>query len=100
MFIAIVDFTVPAEKRAAALATLLAEAPTIRAMPGNLAFRPYLDPVKPDALCILHEWEDAESFKAYSGSESFKASGAALRPMMSSAPVSRRMIATLLETIA
>ena len=100
MLIAIVDFTVEPENRAAALAALLREAPAVRAMPGNISFRPYLDPVKPESLCILHEWEDTHSFSAYSESDEFKLSGHVLRPLMTSAPVSRRMTAELLETVA
>lgn len=100
MLIAIVDFTVEPENRAAALAALLKEAPAVRAMPGNIGFRPYLDPVKAEALCILHEWEDSESFSAYTDSDEFKMSGQVLRPLMTTVPVSRRMAAELIETVA
>jgi quinol monooxygenase YgiN len=99
MLIAIVDFTVAPENRAAALATLLAEASAVRSMPGNLAFQPYLDPVNAEAVRIFHEWRDQASFEAYTGSEGFKRAGQVLRPMMIAAPVSRRMSADLLETV-
>ena len=99
MLIAIVDFTVAPENRAAALATLLAEAPAVRSMTGNLAFQPYLDPVSAEAVRIFHEWQDAASFEAYTSSDAFKRSGQVLRPMMTGAPLSRRMSADLLETV-
>jgi quinol monooxygenase YgiN len=99
MLIAIVDFTVAPENRAAALATLLAEAPAVRSMAGNLAFQPYLDPVNAEAIRIFHEWQDQASFAAYAASDTFERSGQALRPMMTGAPLSRRMSADLLETV-
>jgi quinol monooxygenase YgiN len=99
MLIAIVDFTVAPENRAAALAVLLAEAPAVRSMAGNLAFQPYLDPVNAEAVRIFHEWQDQASFETYTGSDTFKRSGQVLRPMMTAAPVSRRMSADLLETV-
>ena len=99
MLIAIVDFTVAPENRAAALATLLAEAPAVRSMAGNIGFQTYLDPVNGEALRIVHEWQDQASFEAYTASEAFKRSGQVLRPMMTGAPVSRRMSADLLETV-
>ncbi len=100
MFIAIVDFTVAAEDRAAALNILLAEEPTVRAMQGNMAFRTYADPDNAEALCIIHEWEDIESFKAYASSDTFQSSGQALRPLMTTTPVSRRFTAQILETVS
>lgn len=99
MFIAIVDFTVAAHKRAATLEVLRAEAPIVRAMPGNLAFRTYADPANAEALCIIHEWEDIESFQTYASSEVFRSSGQVLRPLMTTAPVSRRFTAQILETV-
>lgn len=99
MYIAILDFTVSPTGRPEALAALLAEAETVRSMPGNIAFRPYVDPVRPDAVCVVHEWADAASFAAYANSDTFRRSGAILRPMMTSSPVSRRMTAQLVETV-
>ena len=100
MLIALVDFTVAPENGPAALATLLAEAPAVRAMAGNLDFRPYLDPVSAGTVRIFHEWRDADSFAAYTQSDTFKRSGQVLRPMMTGIPVSRRLNADLLETVA
>lgn len=99
MFIAIVDFTVAAANRAAALAELLTDADAVRAMKGNIGFRCYLDPVMPEALCIVHEWQDAEAFAAYTNSRYFARLNAVLRPMMTSRPISRRMKAALIETV-
>lgn len=100
MFIAIVDFEVAPSDRPVALATLLDGAPTVRSMPGCINFRAFLDPLGPEGICILHEWADHESFAAYGASEDFAASGRALRPMMTSPPVSRRLRAELMETVA
>jgi quinol monooxygenase YgiN len=100
MFIAIVDFTVAAQNRETALDTLLAEAHAVRAMPGNLAFRPYADPIDGEAVRIVHEWQDIESFEAYASSDTFRSSGQALRPLMTSMPVSRRFTAQILETVS
>lgn len=99
MFIAIVDFTVAANHRESALAELQTEAGEVRAMKGNIAFRAYLDPLASEALCIIHEWEDAEEFAAYTNSQHFSRLTAVLRPLMTSKPKSRRMTAELLETI-
>src|SRR5438046_10278734 len=100
MFIAIVDFAVAEENRPEALATLLHEIPAIRAMKGNIAIQAYVDPVNMQALRIFHEWQDAESFEKYTMSDAFKSSGQKLRPMMVGAPSSRRLTATLMETVA
>ena len=99
MLIAIVDFIVAPENCAAALAAILAEAPAVRAMKGNVAFQPYLDPKDAKAIRIFHEWNDAASFELYTASDTFKTLGQVLRPLMIAPPVSRRMTADLLETI-
>ena len=99
MFIAHVHFTVAPAERQAALDALLAEVPVVRAMPGCLAFVPFLDPTDPAGLGILHEWQDASSFGAYAASPGFAEVGKVLRPMMTSAPVSKRFDAKLLETV-
>lgn len=99
MLIAVVDFTVAPENRAAALATLLADAPSVRAMAGNLAFQPYLDPVSAEAIRVFHEWQDAASLELYYSSDIFERASQTLRPLMIAPPVSRRMMANLLETV-
>lgn len=99
MLIAVVDFTVSPENRAAALAALLAEAPIVRSMRGNLAFQPYLDPVIAEAVRVFHEWQDAESFEVYTSSDAFKRASQTLRPLMLAPPVSRRMTASSLEAV-
>lgn len=99
MFIAIVDFKVAPDNRAAALAALLETAPAVRAMRGNLGFRPFLDPEGPHGVTVLHEWADADGFAAYGRSDAFARSGRALRPMMTSPPLSRRLRAELVETV-
>lgn len=99
MFIAIIDFKVAPADRAGALAALLETAPDVRAMPGNLAFRAFLDPEGEEAVCVLHEWADADGFAAYGRSEAFARSGRVLRPLMTSPPLSRRLRADLVETV-
>jgi quinol monooxygenase YgiN len=99
MFIAIVDFTVAPADRPEALAAILAETSAVGAMTGNIAFLPYLHPVDPGALRIFHEWETAADFEAYAASSAFKALSQILRPLMTAAPVSRRLTADLLETV-
>jgi quinol monooxygenase YgiN len=99
MLIAHVYFTVAAGDRQKALDTLLAEAPTVRAMKGCRAFIPFPDPTNPEGMGVLHEWEDGEDFAAYVSSPGFAEMGKTLRPMMISAPVSRRFDARLLETV-
>jgi quinol monooxygenase YgiN len=99
MLIAHVYFTIAAGDRQKALRALLAEAPTVRAMQGCRAFMPFTDPTDPEGMGILHEWEDGDDFAAYVSSPGFAEMGKALRPMMTSAPVSRRFDARLLETV-
>jgi quinol monooxygenase YgiN len=99
MLIAIVDFAVAPENRPSALAAILAAAPSVRSMPNNIGFRPYLDPVNTGSIRIFHEWEDTASFEAYTASAEFSGLGKFLRPLMTAQPVSRRMKAELLETV-
>ncbi|MBB4570617.1 putative quinol monooxygenase [Rhizobium leucaenae] len=100
MFIAIVDFTVEPESRAAVIARLLQDSDVIRTMEGNLAFSAYIDPVDDGAVRIWHEWRDVEHFRTYTASEVFKQLGLVLRPLMKAPPISRRMMSEVLETIA
>ena len=99
MFIAIVDLLVAAENRPAALASLQGEATAVRAMAGNLAFRFFIDPMNASAIRIFHEWQDAAGFESYTASGAFSALGRTLRPLLTAAPVSRRMTAQHLETV-
>jgi quinol monooxygenase YgiN len=100
MFIAILDFDVAPDDRATVLAALLESATAVRAMPGNINFRPFLDPNKSQGICVLHEWTDQASFAAYGTSGAFASLGRVLRPLMTSRPVSRRLRADLVETVA
>jgi quinol monooxygenase YgiN len=99
MLIAHVTFAVAETERQAALATLVAEAETVRAMPGCIAFTPFADPTDSQKVGIVHEWETAEQFRAYAQSPSFAASGQMLRPMMVDKPLSRRFAAELIESV-
>ncbi|MGN9911338.1 putative quinol monooxygenase [Phytohabitans sp. LJ34] len=99
MLIAIVDFKTAATDRPTALAQLDGERDAVRAMPGNVAFRVYASRDDETAVTIVHEWDDEASFAAYVGSDAFRRSGEAIRPLMVGAPVSRRFQAELLETV-
>ncbi len=99
MLIAVLDLRTAPEDRAAALAQLEGEKEEIRAMPGNLDFRVYAARDDDEAVVVIHEWADEPSFAGYLSSEAFARSGAVLRPMVTTPPVSRRFRATLLETV-
>ena len=99
MLIAILDFATAVTDRPAALAQLDSERDQVRTMPGNIAYRVYASREDDTTVTVVHEWEDVESFQPYVASEAFARSGAALRPMMTGAPVSRRFHAELLETV-
>lgn len=98
MFIAILDLRTQPADRSAVLAQLRSEEGEIRAMPGNLDFRVYAADEE-DAVAVIHEWADHPSFTAYLASEAFARSGAAIRPLVTSPPVSRRFVAELVETV-
>ncbi len=99
MFIAHVFFTVAPENAATALKTLTNEVKSVRAMKGCRAVVPFIDPLDASTLGVLHEWESAEDFAAYTASPAFAQSGQALRPMMTEAPISLRFDAQLLEAV-
>ncbi len=99
MLIAHVLFTVAEDDRRAALDTLLAEVPAVRAMKGCVAFLPFADAAGPTGLGVLHEWETEADFAAYLASPGFAVTGQILRPMMTGAPISRRFDARLLEIV-
>lgn len=100
MFIALVHIAVAPDDRQAALDTLLAEAPSVRAMSGCTTLLPFVDASDPCRLGVLHEWETQDAFAAYAASPGFAAAGRILRPMMTEAPVSLRFRADLLATVA
>jgi quinol monooxygenase YgiN len=100
MLIAILDFDVAPADSGAALKHLLTEAPEVREMKGNIAFRPYVDPLIGTRITLVHEWESREDFAAYLASPAFLRSGDKLRPLMTAPPVSRRFEAQLLGTVA
>jgi quinol monooxygenase YgiN len=99
MFIAVLDLRTTSADRAVALAQLDSERDQIRAMAGNLDFRVYAGRDDETAVAVIHEWVDAPSFAGYLSSDAFARSGAVLRPLMTSPPVSRRFSADLLETV-
>jgi quinol monooxygenase YgiN len=99
VLIAIVDLRTHPTDRTAALAQLDGERDEIRAMPGNLDFRVSAARDDDEVVTVVHEWTDEPSFAAYVSSGAFERSGAALRPLMTGPPVSRRFRAALLETV-
>jgi quinol monooxygenase YgiN len=99
LFIAVLDLRTTSADRPAALAQLDSERAEIRAMPGNLDFRVYAARDDEEAVVVIHEWVDEPSFAGYLASDAFARSGAAIRPLVTSPPVSRRFHADLLETV-
>ena len=99
MLIAILDLRTTPADRTTALAQLETERDEIRAMPGNLDFRVFAARGDDGGVTVIHEWADEPSFAAYLASEPFERSGAVLRPLMATPPVSRRFRAALLETV-
>jgi quinol monooxygenase YgiN len=99
MIIAIVDFHVSAENQAKALDVLASDGIAAAAIPGNLGFRAFTDAGSTTHVGLMHEWADLTAFEAYVASPGFAVVGAALRPMMTAAPTSRRFEATLYETV-
>jgi quinol monooxygenase YgiN len=99
MLIALLDLRTTSADRPVALAQLDSERDEIRAMPGNLDFRVYAAHDDEQSVVVIHEWADEPSFAGYLSSEAFARSGAVLRPLVTSPPVSRRFRAALLETV-
>ena len=95
MFIVHVTFIVRAPDRDRALATLVAAIDPVRALPGCIAFVPFLHPVDPQEVGIQQQWESHKDFTAYLQSDSFRALTETLRPVMVAAPVSKRFDARL-----
>jgi quinol monooxygenase YgiN len=98
MRLAHVTFTVAPNNAGAALDTLVASAATVRQMTGCLAFIPFANPGVDGGLGVLHEWETAEAFAGYLASPVFAGVNEVLRPMMTSAPLSRRFDASLVPS--
>ncbi len=94
MLIVIVDFVVLPENLGLALATLKAEAPIARALPGNLGYAIRTDPDHAGAVRLMHEWSDAASFAANKATPTFKTAGAVLFPLIMGKPSSRTFEAT------
>jgi quinol monooxygenase YgiN len=100
MLIAIVDFETAPKDKDAALDQLLREAAEVRAMPGNLAFRAFADPLIDTRVTVIHEWQDRAAFDGYLASPAFARSGHVLRPMMTGKPLSRRFEVAALDVAA
>jgi len=98
MIVVTVDFIVAPENVTAAMARLQQDRDAVRGMDGNLAFDVFVDASEPQTIRNSHEWQSPEHLEAYTASDTFKQFGLALRPMMLSPPVSRRMAAQLLES--
>jgi quinol monooxygenase YgiN len=96
MLIVIVDFTTAPTHTALVQSTLQAEAPVVRALPGNLAFGFWADPDQPGTWRLMHEWANADSFAAYRATPAFKSVGEVLFPLMIGKPTSRVFAADML----
>ena len=100
MFIAILDFGTSPADRSRALDQLESERPLVRSMPGNLAYRVYESREDDRTVTVVHEWTDQSSFLDYVASDAFARSNAALRPLVTEGPLSRRFRAELVESVA
>lgn len=99
MLIAHLRFPIAPESRPTVMSAFMAGIEVVRAMKGCIAFYPFLDPTDDGMFGVVHEWESADDFKAYTASDVFSAFGANVRPLMTGKPVSRRFQANLLEVI-
>lgn len=99
MLIAHVTFRVSEENRQLAFDTLKDEIARVRTMEGCVAFVPFLPPNTTEDVCVLHEWQTGTNFDAYTASDSFRAIGGILRPLMVAPPVSKRFDATLIDNV-
>ena len=99
MFIAILDLCFAPGDRSAARDQLLAERPTVRAMPGCIDFRVLEAHDDDRRLTVLHEWEDRPSFDLYTGSDAFARLGDVILPLVTEPPVSRRFHAELADVV-
>jgi quinol monooxygenase YgiN len=99
VFIAVLDLSTAPADRATALAQLVSEQPVVRAMPGCLDYRVFASHERATDVTVLHEWADEPSFAAYLASDAFARSGAVLRPLVTSAPTSRRFRLELVDTV-
>lgn len=88
MLIVTVAFTTTPETRAQTVAALQAEAPLVRALPGNLGYAPGLDAETPGGVQLTHRWTDATAFAGYCASGGFAAVGAAVFPLVTCTSVS------------
>jgi quinol monooxygenase YgiN len=100
VFIAILDFGTSPADRSRALDQLESERPLVRSMPGNLAYRVYESREDDRTVTVVHEWTDQSSFLDYVASDAFARSNAALRPLVTDGPLSRRFRAELVESVA
>lgn len=94
MLIAIADMTMSPEDAAKALPYLTTLAQTVRAMPGNRAYRPLPDPETPGRIAVLHEWEDKAAFDAFCATPAYADMLAELKPKLTAPPVVRHFNAT------
>jgi len=99
MIMALVDFEVAPQSRAAlleALQPLLAEA---RNVEGNRSFRASTSSDSAGHIGLMHEWQTLEHFRAYASSDLVDRMGKVLRPAMTTPPVSRRLRTESIEEV-
>lgn len=98
-FIALLDLSTTAADRPDAIAQLDRERPVVEAMPGCVGFRAYEGRDDDLAITVVHEWTDQAAFDRYLASDAFKRSSEVLRPILTTAPTSRRFLVELIETV-
>lgn len=89
MLIVQVDFQTAPKDHALAIATLRAEQPVVRALPGNLGYTILTHPGTEGKTTLIHHWDSAEALAAYRASDGLKAVGAVLFPLMVGQPETR-----------
>lgn len=99
MIMASIDFEVAPEARATILRDLQPLLLEARTFEGNLTYRALADSGNAAHIAILHEWQTLEQFRAYTASALFARLGKALRPHMTTPPVSRRLKTESIEEV-
>lgn len=71
-----------------AVAAFDAQASAVRAMAGCGDYTLYRHPAQ-DRIVVVQSWESLDAFEAYRASDTFKALGGGLRPLMAGPPSTR-----------
>jgi quinol monooxygenase YgiN len=96
MIICNVTATFSENEMQTALSILADETSKIAALPGNLAIQTFVSPITSGRVLITHEWDDLDALEAYRTGPILADTGAKLKPIMTSPPVTKVYEATLL----